>query len=59
MRWLAHGLLAAILSLSGLYLYWMFVQHMVEVKRIYPRYLLPIYWAPYGDRFPKVGLGGK
>jgi 4-amino-4-deoxy-L-arabinose transferase-like glycosyltransferase len=58
MRWLAQGLLAALLSLSGLYLYWMFVQHMVEVKRTYPLGRLPIYWTPYGDRFPKVGLFG-
>jgi 4-amino-4-deoxy-L-arabinose transferase-like glycosyltransferase len=58
MRWLVQGLLAATLSLSGFYLYWMFVQHMVQVKRTYPRYRLPIYWAPYGNRFPKVGLFG-
>jgi 4-amino-4-deoxy-L-arabinose transferase-like glycosyltransferase len=58
MRWLAQCTLAAILVLSGVYLYWMFVQHMVEVKRTYPSYRLPIYWVPYGDRFPKVGLFG-
>jgi len=57
-RGLARGALAGVLLLSSLYLYWMFVQHMVEVRRTYPRYRLPIYWTPYGDRFPKVGLFG-
>jgi 4-amino-4-deoxy-L-arabinose transferase-like glycosyltransferase len=57
-RWLAQGMLAGLLLLSSVYIYWMFVQHMVEVKRTYPRYRLPIYWTPYGDRFPKVGLFG-
>jgi len=57
-RRLVQGVLAGILLLSGLYLYWMFVQHMVEVKRTFPRYRLPIYRAPYGDQLPRVGLFG-
>jgi lipid-A-disaccharide synthase-like uncharacterized protein len=53
--WLGVG---AALTLSGLYIWLLFVGHTLEYKRTFPASRWPLFWTPYGQTMPEQGLFG-
>jgi hypothetical protein len=56
--WLLNVAVAAVLTISTLYLYIMFVNHTPEYKRTYPKHRIHFFWVPYGDELPIHGFYG-
>ena len=54
----AQTLAGATLLVSLAYLLIVFVSHTPEYRRTYPEHRLRLFWVPYGDEFPSVGLFG-
>lgn len=54
----AQALAGMTMLVSLAYLVIVFVSHAPEYRRTYPEHRTPLFWVPYGDEFPSVGLFG-